>query len=433
MSTATAEISDINGPGHNGLSARSLLYNAVTQNPKALRILMDNPLNDALFDPQKRPYMSRQLVDPNARDVMDYIVSCALDRSARVRYVDPASGAPRTWDGEMGLCRSWSTKKPSVECLRLVSSCLFARTNRLHRWVPAWFGGQTLSAPRDRVEVTTKYSKSDVTAGLSEGTDIPAFSRGWKPGYVGRCTPKTSFALSIPGPQCAGASLRVCEGIHGCGPDNARFLGDKNRPCEDAPQTFTCPSGGFFAVMTKPSKAAVRLAVMTQPDKLEAVPPGSSVGSYPAPEKEVFSFMEGAFFGNLFEPDELTRFREVVLDKGRPDVTHGRLKPSGDDDDDAIPHRHIFACYSQVNDEEAVAELNARVCAKRGSKRCFPTVPRRCHFKDPKVNNLNGYHCKWRSDDGLYRDCEGDDGVTYPAITVYLHEPCALSDAACAP
>ncbi len=422
----------MNSPGHNGLSASSLLSNAITQNPKALRILIENPLNDALFDERKRPYMHRQLADSPARDVMDYIVSCALDRTAQVHYEDPVSHATEAWNGEMGLCPSWNTKKPSVACLRLVSSCLFARTNRLHRWVPAWFGSQALSPPRDRVDVTTKYSKSDATAGLSEGTDIPAFSRGWKPGYVGRCAPQASFALSIANPsRCAKASIRVCAGIHGCGPENARLLGEKDGPCNDAPLTFTCPAGGFFGVMTRPHRAQVRLAVQAAPGKLKAIPPGASVGSYPATEKEVFSFMEGAFFGNLFEPDELSRFREVVLDNDRPKLTTGRLHDS-DDDDDAVPHRHIYACYSLDNDEEAVAELNARVCAKPGLKKCFPNPPRRCHFKDPKVNERNGYHCKWRSDDGLYRECKGDDGVTYPSITVYLHERCGMSDAGCA-
>lgn len=415
---------DPNDPTHNGLSARSLLSNAITLNPKALRILTDNPLDDALFDAQKRPYMNRQLVDSNARDVMDYIVSCALDRSSRVRYVDPTTGASQVWEGEMGLCKSWGTKKPSVECLRLVSSCLFARTNRMHRWVPALFTSPTL-APRDRVEITTKVPKSDASAGVAEGTDIPAFSHGWKPGYVGRCTPLTPFALSISNPStCTGASLRVCAGIYGCGDKTTRFLGEKDRPCNDAPLVFTCPVGGFFGVMTKPHKAAIRLAVMTTPDALEIVPRGSSAGSYPASEKEVFTFMEGAFFGNLFEPDGLPKVREVVLENGRPKVTSG-------DDDDSVANPHIYACYSLANDEEAVADINARVCAKPGSKKCFPNKPRRCHFKDPAVNAKDGYHCKWRSDDGVYRDCRGDDGIIYPSITVYLHERCALSDEGC--
>src|SRR5690242_11584898 len=130
-------IEEPNSPTHNGLSARSLLSNAITLNPRALKILLDRPLNDALFDPQNQEYMSRQLFDANARDVMDYIVSCALDRSSRVRYVDPSSHAVQSWQGEMGLCKSWEHQKPSVACLRMVSSCLFARTNRLHRWVPA--------------------------------------------------------------------------------------------------------------------------------------------------------------------------------------------------------------------------------------------------------------------------------------------------------
>jgi hypothetical protein len=405
----------INSPGYNGLSANSLLFNAMTQNPKALRILMDNPLNDALFDAGKHPYMSHQLADSGAKDVMDYIVSCALDRSARVTYDDPISHTKRTWDGEMGLCPHWGTEKPSEDCLQLVSSCLFARTNRLHSRVPVRFGFSTLPPPRDRVAVTTTYAKGDPDAGRSEGTEISAFSRGWKPGYVGSCAPNQPFTLSIPEPsRCMKDSIRVCQGIRGCDEKSTRFLGEKRGPCGDAPLTFTCPDEGFFGVMTTPNR-------------VEVVHRGSGVGSYPAAEKDVFPFLEGAFFGNLFDPGGLARSQEMVLE-------NGHLKPSHtkNEDDDAIPHRRIYACYSQANDEAGVAYLDARVCVKHDSKKkCFPNPPRRCHFQDADMNKRKGYHCKWRSDDGLYRECVGDDGVTYPSITVYLHEPCGLSESGC--
>jgi hypothetical protein len=32
----------------------------------------------------------------------------------------------------------------------------------------------------------------------------------------------------------------------------------------------------------------------------------AGAGKYPAPEADVFTFLEGAFYGNLFEPDRLT-------------------------------------------------------------------------------------------------------------------------------
>jgi hypothetical protein len=195
--------------------------------------------------------------------------------------------------------------------------------------------------------------------------------------------------------------------------NSADKLGEKRGPCDDAPLTLTCPDSGFFGVMTAPAHAKV-------------VSRGSGAGSYPASEKDVFPFLEGAFFGNLFDPDGLTKNREMKLENGHPTLV-------GDVDEGTIPHRNIYACYSLDNDEQGVAYADARICVKpEANERCFPNPPRRCHFKDAEVNRQKGYHCKWHSSDGLYRECVGDDGVTYPAMTVYLHEPCGLSDAGCA-
>ena len=410
-STSTSALTD--NPWYNGLPARSLLSNAITQNTRALHKLVSSPLNDALFDAGKDPYMNLQLADANAREVMADIVSCALDRSARVRYRlshhDPTSAAEGAWSGEMGLCPSWSRDNPSPQCLRIVSSCLFARTNRLHRRVPVRFGFPGLPSPRARVAVTTTYTKDD-------GTEIAAFPRGWKPGYVGACTPDQPFTLSISDPAaCQHTALRACMNIRGCDLHSRAWLGDKQAACDAAPLTFTCPDTGFFSVMTTP-------------DAVPVAHHGPGSGRYPVPEKDVFPFLEGAFFGNLFDPDGLTRTREMVLRDGKPEVHRDNDKNNDDDD---VPHPHIYACYSQANDEEGVANVNWRVCDKPGSKKCFPNPPRRCHFKDAEVNRHNGYHCRWNADNGLYRDCIGDDGETYPVITVYLHESCDLTDARC--
>jgi hypothetical protein len=407
---STSSSALLDNPWYNGLPARSLLYNAITENRRALHKLVSTPLNDALFDADKDSYMNLQLVDANARDVMADVVACALDRSSRVKYRvsygDPSSRAAGAWSGEMGLCPRWSSEKPSVECLRIVSSCLFARTNRLHRRVPVRFGSPGLPPPRARVTVTTTYTK--------DGTEIDAFPRGWKPGYVGTCTPNQPFTLSVSDPaSCGRSSIRACKNIRGCDIHSQTWLGDKHAACDDAALTFTCPDTGFFSVMSTP-------------DAVPVVHRGPGVGRYPVPEQDVFPFLEGAFFGNLFDPEGLTRTREVVLRDGKPEVHN-----DNDTDDDVVPHRHIYACYSQVNDDEGVANLNWRVCDKPGSKKCFPNPPRRCHFKDSELNRSKGYHCKWNADNATYQDCVGDDGETYPVITVHLHESCDLTDVRC--
>ncbi|HMG56666.1 MAG TPA: hypothetical protein VK601_24365, partial [Kofleriaceae bacterium] len=373
----------LDGPGYNGLPARSLLSNAITQNPKALRVLVEQPLRDALFDAAVHPYLSLQLTDPRARNVMAEVVSCALDESAKVSYEEPVSHDKHVWNGHLGLCPRWSRDKPSLECLRLVSSCLFARTNRLHQRIPVRLGLPTPLFRGDRVATTTTYNASASASETMKWRKIDAFSEGWHPGYVGSCTPHQAFSLVVGQPaRCRTASLRACAGIRGCERGGEATLGEtepKRGACDDAPLAFTCPAGGFFSVMTMPGA-------------VEVVHRGPEPGHYPAPASEVFPFLEGAYFGNLFDPDGLTRSREMVLDHGVPTVKLTRLAQArdddGDDDDgDTIPQRHIYACYSQANDQEGIAYLESRLCVKRNSKKkCFPNPPRRCHFKDAEVN-----------------------------------------------
>jgi hypothetical protein len=419
-------------PDGNGLRAHALLRNALTTNPKALRFLRANALNDSSFDASRHEYMSLQLADPSARAVMQDLVSCALDPSSELKYVDPVSHVPYRWRGAVGLCPSWSSGSPSEECLERVSGCLFARVNWLHRHIPVLLGAQGLGPPRDqiKIEIATRFPQGDVNEELNTGRSIESFSQGWMPGYVGSCTPNNPVSLAIQGASCAESSLRVCRGIYGCNGSNADaaehplFVQEKSGVCNAAPLTFACPATGFYGVMTKPQRPEVFLLA-------------SGGGRYPAVAGDVFSFMEGAFFGNLFDPEGLTHFREIVLHDGRAEPHGGPLADggAGADDDDTVPHRNIYACFTLALQEDALqgdevgaAYINNRICAKPGAKRCFPNPPKRCHFKDAAQNEAAGYHCKWLSDDGVYQSCRGENGVSYSPVTVRLNDPCSLID-----
>jgi hypothetical protein len=84
-----------------------------------------------------------------------------------------------------------------------------------------------------------------------------------------------------------------------------------------------------------------------------------------------------------------------------------------------VPYRNVYACYSLAPqqgsqgidlDDEGVAYLNDRLCAAPDpSKPCFFHRPRRCHFLDPKKNEVLGAHCDWVGD-GVYRNCKSPDG-----------------------
>lgn len=197
-------------------------------------------------------------------------------------------------------------------------------------------------------------------------------------------------------------------------------------------------------------------------------------GTYPATEREVFTFREGAFYGNLFEPEALSWNCEISDDKrtcthidptnpkdGIIETCGIRAKTFGDyntedlpQDSDgysaetartyedvvcvetkAVPYRNVYACYSLAqqqdsqdngDDGEGVAFLNDRICDEPDpNKRCFFHTPRRCHFLNAQKNENRGAHCDWV--DGVYQNCKSSDGkLTYLPITTYLNDPCDL-------
>jgi hypothetical protein len=138
---------------------------------------------------------------------------------------------------------------------------------------------------------------------------------------------------------------------------------------------------------------------------------------YPATENEVFTFREGAFYGNLFTPNELlvqcavgTNGERVCRPKTQTDRQRG------------LPYPRVYACYE---DSLQVAYLNARICTDP-SAGCFVHDPKPCVGAGPA--DPNSARCTWLNHAGVYQDCRGPDPAadSYPAITTYLNEPCDL-------
>jgi Asp/Glu/hydantoin racemase len=76
---------------------QALALNALTTNRDALPTLIGGPLT-ALFSDA---YVSRQLTDPSAREVLGYLVSCALDSTQVLKT--PWGKLP----GQAGLRSRW--------------------------------------------------------------------------------------------------------------------------------------------------------------------------------------------------------------------------------------------------------------------------------------------------------------------------------------
>jgi hypothetical protein len=470
------------GPIKNGLSSKAFRRNALTTNQKALKILMSHPLDEGLFSGDlEAGYLGLQLQDPSARAVMEEMVKCALNKGATVTY------GVSTWKGELGLCQpklavgspnqdppSWGPSGPNVACQQLVTACLTARTNALRKAIPLSLRGQSsvLFPLHDAVSTETTFRESPPGEDPSEGTPIGSFNGpvclqghecGWAPAYVGTCKPGDPIQLAIQDPSACGSSmLRVCDGIHGClgtnsgyqvpdgfpQPPYSQWNKDKAGACTSSPLSFLCPTSvalsGSYSVMTRsiPLGKGVHDSRSPSPIVIKAI--GSA--TYPATEKQIFTFREGAFYGNLFEPDELSWNCEVGAGKrtcnpilpneGAVETCDIKHIPGDCVTAKTVPYRNVYACFSLAQqqdtqgnapDDDGVAYLNDRICDEPDpSKPCFFHPPRRCYFQDPATNQARGAHCDWVGD-GVYQNCKSLDGKNaYLPITTYLNDPCDL-------
>lgn len=471
-STASGET----GMGYNGLSSAALFDNALTTNPKALKVLLSHKLDNDLFTNNiDYPEMKYQLKDPNAVAVMEDLVSCALSKLQKVTYPiykGDSAPQPRIFKGDLGLCTGqddWHDHLPTQRCQQLVSACLFARVNALHRhvpislYLPAGILPPTAFSKSEPPTIETEYRESTNTeTDPSTGTPIKDFFNGnscpkgqncsWNAGYIGTCVPNQPVQLSSSVlASCNSNSVRICKGIYGCEdhdsgvypPSALEYSGfiALQPPGSPGSCTFTCPQHGSFGIMFKPTILSM---TATHPS------------DYPAPESNVFAFREAAFFGNLFDANALTRTREMILKGGEIILSE---VPSGLSASPALsappflspssaslasssypppqppgplrqptpvnPYQHIYACYNlletykeskstQLTKKDGVANLADRVCAMPDAG-CFRNQPKKCSDSC----GLNGQ---------AYTNCkgQGDDKTSYIPITTYLDDPCSL-------
>ena len=110
----------------NALNANLLTANALTANPKASELLIANPLNTETL---KGPYLNLQLHDTGGRQLLEYIVKCALPPTGKVQLTDKINGQTTEFQGKIGLYPSWSSTRCGRECQELISACLLAQVN----------------------------------------------------------------------------------------------------------------------------------------------------------------------------------------------------------------------------------------------------------------------------------------------------------------
>lgn len=377
----------------NGLPTSALVLNALSANPTANAQLATSPLSSATFSD---PYMQEQLVDPDARKFMKYLVSCALGAQQEVSWVHPMTSQVSTWHGSMALCPEWNVQAPSQKCLELVSSCVLARNNALGVRVVLSVTGEDSSRPSsfipaDRVPTDPYVPRTyDTIASFNAcgSTVVGDAGRncGWTPAEVGSCTPGAWVRVGAggrPPDQCGGGTLgsmgpqrvmlRVCRGLAGCNStegtggdlrDSPDLLAQSAGSCgqQEPAVTFRCPADRIFNVMVAPYDSRDTAADVRE---IEAESPAR----YPAPEAVVFETREGAFYGTIFGTNVLQPGVDVHVSAagegyevvGNREVFEGSI------------YRRMFSCNDPGWTSRHALAIS-RLCALPGNYNCA-TIP----------------------------------------------------------
>ena len=431
---------------HNGLNPDTLALNTdILQELEQSTASLEQTL--------KAPSFAGRFGDPNTNKLIEDIVSCALDKDHLV-HVEPFK-----WQGELGICDNtdpsspfgkWSSTGPTVDCLQAVSACVLSRMNKLNKQVPISIRGQNAnirhanlrSGPfpelleKVRVE-TTFHDRSSILSEsgcASGGSGDPTRNCGWEMRFVGICRRNEKVNLQLIDTSAdaaamvpASAMVRVCKGLYGCDHNQADLLLPSPLPPalpyagyvqdfkKGDPITFTCPPN----VGTAPSDSPYHtyFSVMVAPEnpndsipEIDVMPNRSSAFIYPAAEEEVFTYREGAFYGQIF-PLGKNLFGER------------------------------YACYSE-GWKTGKAHLASRLCAAPpaapGAPDCFLSQePYPCLDTPLSMRSdppLHDHLCAGASaaPEQAYSSCAGPAQSSGLAtwtrgVTVFLNDPCDLA------
>ncbi|EAU61586.1 conserved hypothetical protein, partial [Stigmatella aurantiaca DW4/3-1] len=207
----------------NSLTTQALVFNALSTNKIANRLLGTKPLA-YLFSPPGEPTIAHQLQDPAAQQFMHYLVGCALANGQTLEWKEPATGLLKTWHGQLGICPAWKTQVPTQACLQQVSSCLLARNNAFgmrvelslrgeHPLSPSVFQLEPVTPPAEYDPATAQRLASFVPC----GTPTLGVQRncGWSGDAIGSCQPGTRVVLGAGGKDpgtCTGTALGSSSG-----------------------------------------------------------------------------------------------------------------------------------------------------------------------------------------------------------------------------
>ena len=150
----------------NALTVNALTVNALTVNALTVNALTVNALTvNALT--------STALEDPNARELLKYIVSCALPASDSINLT--IAGVDYTFPGELGLAPKWGLPGGTCNtaCQEWVSACVLARVDFLGQTVNISVrGAQTALKPSANELATFTYREGAYYGNLFVSTPV---------------------------------------------------------------------------------------------------------------------------------------------------------------------------------------------------------------------------------------------------------------------
>ncbi len=424
------------------------------------------------------PLLARKEAD----ELLKYVASCALDPCDAITIPANAgpSEFPTSFPGELGLCGQryldslglepvekpqitststtkriptetlWKNAKATQGCLERVSACMLARVNSARKKVTISLRGKGLET-LDRVPTATMFRENRGTPILSfKSCDTPClwgdFLRrncDWEPRHVGQCNQGDQIGLKLP--SGTHGRIRVCKGLHGCDdtevaapgagwntlgwtpiltlPDLPAYGGEMLAQDFDE-VLFTCPDNGldrtgYYAVMLAapvPGAAPLDKDLNVEVSDLPLL-----AHDYPATEENVFTYREGAFYGDLFKPITIA-----------PNSCPGTDMFSGEQ----------YVCVSRMWSEGA-AMASDRFCAVPGMD-CFTNPVTGCDnlLAPPKIKlgtTTTSPTPPWATtsvakdlsiaekDREVYDMCEGPGRkFWHHPYTTYLNHPCDL-------
>jgi hypothetical protein len=126
----------MNGLSMNGLSMNGLSMNGLSMNGLSMNGLSMNGLNAA----SALPATSGLMTTPGGRDVVKYMVKCALPAGQSLTKRD-AAGTSYTFPGAIGIAPEALNGPCDLDCQERLSACMLAHVNNSNAHVGIWLVG----------------------------------------------------------------------------------------------------------------------------------------------------------------------------------------------------------------------------------------------------------------------------------------------------